>query len=485
MVSGTAGMQGMMYMRGNPKVYDTWAQSGNEGWSYDDVMEYFLKAENNLNLDRMEYGYHGTHGPLMVQQFSDHPPFSESLLEAGRQMGYSVGDLNGKNQTGFAIAQMMVYDGLRGSTSRMYLRKAAAQNPNLDILINSQATRIIIDSNNKATGLEYLDKNGNKKTIKVSKEVVASGGAVGSPQLLMLSGIGVSEELQEVGITPIKDLPVGRNLRNHVSVGVGFLINDTSYETLTLDTLMEFVKTHKGPMASTGITQNTAFLVSSYVTDGVPDIQVFFDGFLAGCSKTGMTEECTSGEFENCGKRSIYTRPTNIKTKSSGYLKLKSSNPLDYPLIYPNYLTDPEDIKVLTEGIKMSIELTKTEALQNWGMEINTTPEEGCEELAFSSDEYWECVIRRHTGPENHQGGSCKMGPAGDSTAVVDPQLRVHGIPNIRVIDASIYPTVPNSNTIASLVMIAEKGSDMIKDTWNPQAREARSCTRSGTSQDC
>ncbi|PSN57094.1 hypothetical protein C0J52_01323 [Blattella germanica] len=485
MVSGTGGMQGMMYTRGNPRVYNDWAEGGAEGWSYEEVLPYFLKAENNLESKTMDAGFHGTTGPLTVQRFPHHPPLSEAFLAAGEEIGYSVHDLNGNNQTGFAIAQMMVDDGLRGSTSRMYLRKAAHRE-NLDVLINSQVTKIIIDPvTAKATGVEYLDKDGVTRTVKARKEVILSAGAIGSPQILLLSGIGISEELENVGITAIKDLPVGRNLRNHVSVGIGFLINDTSYTTLTLDSLMEFVETHKGPMSSTGVTQNTAFLTSSYATDGVPDLQVFFDGFLAGCSRTGLQNECESGEFGDCGKRYIYARPTNILPKSVGYLKLRSSNPLDQPLIYPNYLSVQQDVDILIEGLKKMIELTETQTLQGWGFELVTTPAEGCEGPPFGSDDYWECLIRRHTGPENHQGGSCKMGAVGDPTTVVDPQLRVQGIPNIRVIDASIYPFVPNSNTIASIIMIAEKGSDMIKSTWSSPIRHARTCYKSGELKDC
>lgn len=485
MVSGTGGMQGMMYTRGNPKVYNDWAKLGNDGWSYEEVLPYFIKAENNKNPELTEENYHGNEGPLVVQHFPYHPPLSESIVEAGKELGYRTGDLNGVNQTGFAIAQMMVDNGLRGSTSRMYLRKAGSQG-NLDVFINSQVTRIHIDKRtNLATGVEFMDKDGVKKTVRARREVILSCGAIGSPQILLLSGVGPSEDLEGLGIEVLKDLPVGRNLHNHVSAGVGFYINDTSYEILTMKVLKEYLDTHGGPISGTGITQTTAFLLSKYANDGVPDLQIFFDGFLAACSKTGLDKECTNGEFGECGRRYINARPTNILPKSKGYLKLRSTNPNDHPLIFPNYFSVEQDADVLIDGIMLAIKLSQTQSLQRWGMELDKTPADGCERPPFGSDEYWQCVVRRHTGPENHQAGSCKMGKAGDPTAVVDPQLRVHGIRNLRVVDASIFPYVPNSNTIAGVIMVAEKGSDMIKNTWQSSDKADNACHKFGTPQHC
>jgi len=485
MVSGTGGMQGMMYTRGNPKLYNDWAKSGNDGWSYEEVLPYFVKAENNKNPALIEREYHGTEGPLVVQQFPHRPPLADAIVEAGKELGYRNGDLNGVNQTGIAIAQMMVDNGMRGSTSRMYLRKAAARD-NLDVLINSHVTRILIDKKtNLATGVEFIDKDGVKKTAYARKEVILSGGTIGSPQILLLSGVGPSEDLEALGIEVVQDLPVGRNLHNHVSVGVGFYINDTSYGTLTMKALTEYLEKHGGPMSGTGITQTTAFFLSKYAKDGVPDLQVFFDGFMATCSRTGLHEECTNGEFGDCGRRFINARPTNILPKSNGYLKLRSTNPKDHPLIFPNYFSATRDAEVLLDGIKLVIRLFETQTLQRWGARLDTTPAEGCEGPIFGSDEYWHCVISRHTGPENHQAGTCKMGPAGDATAVVDPQLRVHGIQNVRVIDASIFPYVPNSNTIAGVIMVAEKGADMIKKTWQSSDKADNACHKFGVSQHC
>ncbi|PSN31201.1 Glucose dehydrogenase [FAD, quinone], partial [Blattella germanica] len=194
---------------------------------------------------------------------------------------------------------------------------------------------------------------------------------------------------------------------------------------------------------------------------------VFFTGYWATCSKSGLPEECQdTGHLGNCGGRHLIARPTNIRPLSNGYLKLKSSNPLDHPLIYPNYLENQKDVDVLVDGIKLSIELTKTAALQKHNMTIDTTVVKGCEGFTFGSDEYFECAVRMATGPENHPAGSCKMGPSSDPMAVVDHELKVHGVSNIRVIDASFFPVNPNSNPTSVIIMSAEKASDLIQETY-------------------
>ncbi|KAG8222609.1 hypothetical protein J437_LFUL002602 [Ladona fulva] len=453
MVAGTGGMQGMMYTRGNKRLYDSW---GIEGWTYKDILPYFKRSENNLNKNLLDDGYHGFAGPLKVGQFSSHPLLSEVLLEAGRELGYYTQDVNGKNQTGFAIAQMMSAHGLRSSTPRAYLRPHKDRT-NLRVAINAHVTKVLFE-NQRAVGVEYEDSHGKMKRVSAKKEVVLSAGAVGSPQLLLLSGVGPREHLEEMGIPVVLDSPgVGKNLHNHVSVGVGFSINESSYQTLNLEAVKMYTEEQKGPMASTGLTQNTAFLLSKFAERDYPDLQVFFDGYLAACSKTGQISECSGGEIENCGRRSIFARPTNILTESKGYLQLRSSNPHDYPFIEPQYLSVEKDVDVLVEGIKIILNLTNTEAMSRWDFKLDQKVAEGCENEEFASDAYWRCVVRRYTGPENHQGGTVKMGRDDDPEAVLDSMLRVRGLENLRVVDASVFPRMPNSNPIATIIMTAER----------------------------
>ncbi|XP_046683473.1 LOW QUALITY PROTEIN: glucose dehydrogenase [FAD, quinone]-like [Homalodisca vitripennis] len=458
----------MMYTRGHKQLFDDWAAAGNAGWSYKEVLPYFIRAENNKNPELVEKEYHGYQGPLTVQRFSHKPAFVDTILAAAAELGYHQTDLNGHNQTGFAVAQMMVDGGLRASTARMYVR-ANKKRKNLVVKINSQVTRIVIDPMAKrAKAVEFIDSTGRRQTVIAKREIILSAGAVGSPHLLLLSGVGPKAVLKKFQIPVVQNLPVGQNLHNHVATGLRFSIDDDDRRTLTMNALQRFLDNREGPLASTGITQVTGFIQSKYAAGDMPDIQVFFDGFSAGCSETGKDEECSNGKVATtCGKRHINIRPTNILARSKGHLTLKSKDPLEAPAIYPNYLTEEIDVKVLIEGLKFILRLVETSALKKWGIEMDRTPAAGCGHLDFASDRYWECIIREHTGPENHPAGSCRMGPVGDSQAVVDPELRVHGVTNLRVVDASVFPLVPNANPVAGIIMTAEKGADMIRAAWS------------------
>lgn len=470
MVSGTGGLYGMMYVRGHPEIYNKWARAGNVGWAYNDIEHYFERAEGPVKPEMVSgnrFPRTKSGGPLNIDHFPHKPDFSDDLLDAAKELGYRTAGLHGFNQTGFMVAPMMTDRGLRGTTSRYYLRPVS-QRSNLDVLTNAHVTKVLINKwANRAYGIEYIDKNGERKIVKSNKEVILTAGAIGSPQILMNSGIGPKERLTKLGIRTIKDLPVGKNLHNHVSVGIKMSINDTHYETLTLEAVNEFLATRTGPLASTGLTQVTAFLESSYSIAGMPDIQIFFDGFSSKCSKTGLQFECPDGTIAGCPtRREIVARPTVVYTRTKGYMKLRSKDPLDPPLLYPNYFDDEIDGKILIEGIKKVVKLTETKSMRKWDLRIDTTPHPWCLGYYFGSDAYWACLIRVQTGPENHQSGTCKMGPIGDNQAVVDPELRIHGVTNIRVADASIFPIVPNANPVAAIIMVAERVSDLIRDAW-------------------
>ena len=240
------------------------------------------------------------------------------------------------------------------------------------MLINGQVTRVLMNHwQSKAYGVELIDKDGYKRIVKANKEVILTAGAVGSPQILLNSGIGPKEHLTKLGMHVVKDLPVGKNLHNHVSVAVHYSIKDTAYEAMTMDSVNEYLETRTGPLTSTGLTQVTAFFESSYTANGVPDIQVFFDGFSPKCPRTGLQFECLNGALALCSdRREIVMRPTVVTVASRGYMKLRSGDPLATPLIYPNYFVDTKDLKVLVEGIKKSIELTSTQTMKNWDLRL-------------------------------------------------------------------------------------------------------------------
>ncbi|XP_046737984.1 glucose dehydrogenase [FAD, quinone] [Diprion similis] len=460
-LGGTSVMNGMMYMRGSRKDFDDWASLGNPGWSYQEVLPFFMRSEDNQQIDVMDSGYHATGGPLTVTQFPYHPPLSKAIMEAGKELGYPVLDLNGRSHTGFTIAQTTSRNGSRLSTARAFLRPARNRR-NLHIMLNTTVTKVLLDANKRAIGVEFFF-DGKLHQVMANKEVIVSGGAVNSPQILLNSGIGPREELQAVGVPVLHDLPgVGKNLHNHVAFTVGFTINDTDTTPLNWATAMEYLLFRDGLMSGTGISEATAMINTKYANprDDHPDIQLIFAGYLADCAETGMVGE------KKGANRSIYIIPTLLHPKSRGYLRLRSSDPLEKPMIYPKYLTVPEDVARLVEGIKFTVRLAETDALKRYGFKLDKTPVKNCEHLKFGCDAYWECAIKHDTAPENHQAGSCKMGPANDPMAVVDNELRVRGIRNLRVVDTSIMPRVTSGNTNAPAIMIAEKAADMIKRTW-------------------
>ncbi|XP_050521513.1 glucose dehydrogenase [FAD, quinone]-like [Daktulosphaira vitifoliae] len=465
MIGGTGAMTGMMYSRGHKMIYDNWRDAGNYGWGYEDVLPYFKKSESNKNADLVEHQYHGFDGPISVQKFSHCPKIAESIVKAGEELGYRSGDLNGHNQTGFTIAQAMVENGLRMSTSRAFLRPANNRE-NLFVKINSRVTGLVLNKfTNRVQGVKYMDKNG-EHVVRARKEVILSAGVVGSAQLLMLSGIGPAEDLLRVGVTAFKDLPVGRNLQHHVSVSIAATVNDSDHQYhLSMDAVSEFINNRTGPLASTGLTQTTGFLTTNYAEKGVPDAQLYFDGLAPSCNKVLVDSDIPS--FKTNEQRTyVWARPTYLLTKSKGYIALRTANPLDSPIIQPNYFHDYRDVLGMVDSIRITIDIMNTKALKIWDLKLDNTPEPGCEHYVYGTHSYWACVVTTATRPENHHSGTCKMGPSWHPETVVDPELRVLGIPNLRVMDASVFPTGPNCNPMAPIIMVAEKGSDMIKKTW-------------------
>lgn len=382
MVSGTGGMYGMMYVRAHPEIYNRWAKNGNPGWSYEELKPYFERAENPATMEMVtdEPSTQGPiNGPMNIEYFNYEPDFNDDLLKAARELKYKTTYLNGRHRTGFMQAPMMTKDGLRVTTSKAYLRPVSNRR-NLRVLTNAFVSKILIDGKyKKAVGVEYIDKSNRRQNVMFRKEVIISAGAIGSPHLLLHSGIGPKSDLKKLGIPLYANLPVGRSLQNHVSVGVPMSIRDEPFESLTEDSLNQFLNNRTGPLASTGLTQMTAFLESTYATPGVPDIQVFFDGFSSKCPKYGQQQECQDDSAKSCGnRRPITIRPTTVVTKSKGYLKLRSDNPHVQPLIYPNYFSELRDLKILVQGVKKILALTNTKAMKNWDLKLERKHHSRC-----------------------------------------------------------------------------------------------------------
>lgn len=341
-------------------------------------------------------------------------------------------------------------------------------------MLNSTATKIIInekDGTKTAVAVNFVQKFGGeelKRTVKVRKEVIVCGGSINSPQLLLLSGVGPKADLQRVGVPQVHDLPgVGRNLHNHVSFKVYFeLLKEEETYVLNWLTAGQYLTTKTGPMSSSGMAQVTGRINSKYSSDeSYPDLQIMFNGYRAGCSPSGRVGERVNGTDS---PREVSFVPLLLRPKSRGHLTLKSSNPLEYPLIYANYLTNNSDTLILLEGIRLIQKLGNANILKEKYhiVQKNVTYSDCNEKHEEDSDDFWICAIKDSMEPENHQAGTCKMGPETDELAVVSSKLQVHGVKNVRVMDASVMPFMVSANPHANIVMIAERGVKFIKEYW-------------------
>ncbi|XP_018569547.1 glucose dehydrogenase [FAD, quinone] [Anoplophora glabripennis] len=477
-LGGSSVLNYMLYVRGNKKDYDLWEELGNPGWNYDDVLKYFIKSEDNRNPYLAKTSYHGQGGPLTVQESPWRTPLVVAFIEAGLEMGYPIRDINGADQAGFMIAQGTIRRGSRCSTAKAFLRPIKTRK-NIHVALNAHVTRILINpSNMRAFGVEFV-RNGRKQVVMARKEVVMSAGAINTPQIMMLSGIGPKRELKKHGIPVLKDLPVGENLQDHVGMGgLTFLVDkpvsivQDRFQAFPMT--MQYVVNGKGPMTTLGGVEGLGFVNTYLGNRSWPDIQfhmapasVNSDGGRRVRKVLGLTEELYRTVYKPIANRDVWTlMPLLLRPHSRGWVRLKSRNPFDAPLINANYFDDPFDVKTLVEGAKIAINISQAEAFKKFNSRLHRIPFPNCRHVPFASDKYWECHIRTISMTIYHPVGTCKMGPQWDSGAVVDPRLRVYGVGGLRVIDASIMPTIPSGNTNAPAIMVGEKGADLVKEDW-------------------
>lgn len=454
-----------MYSRGHRDVYDGWLRDGNVGWGYDDVLPFFKMSENNKDYPRTDI--HGHQGPIPVQKPTNVLPITRTLLAAGRELGYAEIDMSEPDPMGFSVAQLMVSDAkTRVTTPAAYLRPyLQARGGRLRVKTNSHVTRLLVSMDRRSVyGVEYVDSANRTKRLMAKKEVILCAGVIGSAHLLMLSGIGPAEDLRSVGVPVVQDLRVGHNLQHHVATKLGFELNTTNDQLLTYDTISQYLKNRSGPLSTTGGLQTSAFLRSNQAGPTDPaDVQLFFDGYSPNCAYARpVYGRCTAA----ANPVRMNVRPVNLRPRSRGTIRLASADPFVRPRIDPNYLAMDADADVLVWGLKLAYDLVRTSALQRLGATVDRKPVDYCVQHAFATDPYWRCLVRYHTRGENHHAGTCKMGPATDPTAVVDPELRVHHVHGVRVADSSVFPTQPNCNPIAPVIMVAEKAAQFIKDAW-------------------
>ena len=442
-LGGSSSINGLLYVRGQKEDFDTWRQLGNVGWSFDDVLPYFKKSEN------YEHGaneYHGDDGPLSVSSIRVKRGVTDAFIEAAENIGIPRSDdFNGASQEGVGYFDLTKRNGLRCSSAKAYLKPAKSR-PNLSILTNT-LTRKIIFEGKKAVGIE-VRMNGEIKTIRARKEIILSAGAIGSPQILQMSGVGPAGLLKEHGIDVVKELKgVGENLQDHLQIRA---VYKTSQPTLNDDVNSwfgqfkigaQYIFERRGPMAM-GVSQVCAFACSDPALD-VPDIQFHIQPLSTDNPGHGLHDF------------SAFTSSVcQLRPESRGHIRIKSSDPEEYPSIFANYLDTPTDCEVAVRGVRMGREIAKTAPLA----EMITDEHEPGWKLE-SDEEILEWVRNRAT-TIYHPTSTCKMGS--DKLAVVDERLRVHGIEGLRVADASIMPTITSGNTNAPSIMIGEKASDMV-----------------------
>ena len=432
-LGGSSSLNAMIYIRGNRADYDEWAAMGFDGWGYDDVLPYFKRAEDN---ERGPSYYHGVGGPLSVSESRSMHPVVETWIEAAGQVGIPHNpDLNGATQEGAGRFQLTQRNGRRCSTAVAYLHPAVARG-NVDVLTDTRAYRILFDGD-RATGVEVA-RHGELQQIRAEREVILSAGAYHSPQLLMLSGIGPPQALAPLGIETRHELPVGENLQDHLMLSFVVLTDKGSLiSAATPEAFALYEAEGRGPCTSNG-GEGGAFVRTREGLEA-PDVQ-----FHIGCLL--LHEEFLGIPFDDA-----YTfGPAVVKPTSRGRVTLRSAVPHARPRILHNYLQTEEDRLSMVAGVRLNMEIHNAPALREWRREDFLVP---------SSDSEADIMdfVQRRAHTVYHPVGTCAMG------SVVDAELRVLGLEGLRVVDASVMPTITRGNTNAPTIMVAEKASDMIR----------------------
>ena len=437
-LGGSSSINAMIYIRGNRADYDEWRDLGNAGWGYDDVLGHFKRAEDNA---RGADEFHGAGGPLRVEDPRWVSGLGRAFVAAGEAVGIPAnGDFNGARQEGVGVYQVTQRRGERWSTFKAYLEPAMAR-PNLTVITHALTHRVVVESG-RATGVVYAHR-GAVETVHAAREVLLCGGAVASPQLLQLSGVGPADHLRELGITVAADLPgVGENLQDHLVAdwshrcGGGSLFEADR----SRGNLVAYLARRRGPLTS--VVAEVGGFVRTLDDLDAPDIQFHF--------LPALVDELGAKPVDGHG----WTMwPTLLKPRSRGTVRLRSTDPRWAPAIDPHYLEAPEDVDTLVRGLELSREIAAQAPMASHRGERFHPAAGQDEDLA----EY----VRANCQTLFHPVGTCRMGV--DDLAVVDTELRVHGVEGLRVVDASVMPTVPRGNTNAPTIMVAEKAADLIR----------------------
>jgi choline dehydrogenase len=423
-LGGSSSINGMVYIRGHPRDYDGWAEAGNEGWSYDDLLPYFRRSEDFKPGDGE---YHGEDGPLSVSDQTELHPVSEAIVDGMEEAGISYNpDFNGERQEGCGFYHVTQEGGKRCSSAAAYI-KPALDRSNLTVKTKAQVTTITFDGD-RAAGIVY-EQDGTTHQANANNEIILSAGAFNSPQLLMLSGIGPAEHLREHGIDVRVDLPgVGRNLQDHLKIGVVYEQSDGP----------------PAPAPTSNVLESGGFIRTD---DSLPAPDLQFHNLPVYSLKHGRSAPDDDRTF-------FSMVPTQIHPESTGTVRLSSADPFDAPAIDPEYFSVEDDIEPLVDGIKLARDIADTDALAQYrGSEVHPGPE-------VTTDTEIREYVRNYATTVYHPVGTCKMGD--DDMAVVDDSLKVHGVEGLRIVDASVMPRIVRGNTNGPTIAIGEKAVDLL-----------------------
>jgi choline dehydrogenase-like flavoprotein len=438
-VGGSSSMNAMLYVRGRPLDYDMWEKAGASGWGWSDVLPYFMRSEDNA---RGASEFHGAGGPMRISEQRSPRPLDEQLLAASEAAGIPrIADFNGPEQDGVAMFQTFQKNGRRWSAADAFLKPALAR-PNVELVTSAQVLGLELDGA-RVTGVRY--RKGRKETVATAtREVILCAGAINSPQLLMLSGIGPAEALRRAGVPVHHDLPgVGQNLQDHPLLTMLFEAKDTDslYGADKPKHLLEWLLRRSGKLTS------TAAEVCAFVRTraGLPaaDIQLHMGALFF--------EDHGAEEFDG---HAATIGVTLVSPKARGEVTLRSADPADKPRILTNSLTEPEDVASMVAGMQLAREIAAKEPLAS-KLVRGLRPSDDEDDL--------EAALRRRVELIYHPVGTCRMGAHDDADAVLDPQLRVRGLEGVRVVDASVFPLIPGGNTNAPTIMVAERAADLIR----------------------
>lgn len=483
-LGGSGSINGHLHMRGSAGDYEPWHLKDDDGWDWPTLKEYFKKSEkmvdpfilNNPEL-RKE---HGTEGEFVIDQLNfTHAGIAEKLTEGYKELGLTyLDDLNGPTQLGVGKLRGGIHKGRRVSTVTAFLNPVR-ERKNLKVMKYAYVNKLEIDKKNKTViGVRLSLLYGDVESYFATKEVIVSAGAVNTPKLLMLSGIGPRALLKEKDIGVVSDLDVGKNLQDHVRIPIPVIV-DTGAERrgdeFWQKAAAEYLVDQSGPLTTNYDQPNVNAFLSVSGDKSLPDVQIDHNYFLPNTSYVNsVCKDSWSFKDSICNQFTEFNKEKELfiffvalcRPHSRGYIEIRGKNAMEHPKIFTKYFNDTRDMDTFVKGVKKVMEIVNTPTFKNMKAEIKRINFEGCDDFEFESEDYWECMARTVTFHVYHPVGTVKMGKVKDSTAVVDSRLKVYGVKNLRVVDASVMPTIPSVNTNAAVMMIAERAADFIKEDY-------------------